>query len=163
MKKEQIVMHATELFHKDGYQWVSIAKIAASVWLQKTGIFHYFPNKEYLINEVISVYTKKYYDNLQKIISQNDSQKSLNENLLKDACSKKRGEVNICLCAKLLSNFSQLPVSTRHLIKYFFKWCKEHLVNGYMSYGINVDKSKNYAMETLARIHGMLLLLMIDI
>ncbi|MBN1255451.1 MAG: TetR family transcriptional regulator [Deltaproteobacteria bacterium] len=66
-KKETIIKAATELFATNGFERTSVRKIAEEVNLSVPGMFHYFPSKEDILNEIMIGFMDEGYARLEEI------------------------------------------------------------------------------------------------
>jgi len=104
--KERILHEATILFRARGYNGVSIQDISDKVGIKKTGIFHYFQNKETLIYTVIENYIATYFEELDMIFAKNISCYhkliEIMENFSLQSCENNQHGFHICLCGKYI-------------------------------------------------------------
>jgi len=66
-KKESILKAATKLFAAQGFERAPVRKIAEKVDLSVPGMFHYFPSKEDILNEIVIGFIDEGYAKLKKI------------------------------------------------------------------------------------------------
>jgi len=66
-KKEVIVKAATKLFAAQGFERTPVRKIAEKVDLSVPGMFHYFPSKEDILNEIMIGFMEEGYTKLKAI------------------------------------------------------------------------------------------------
>ena len=67
-KREKILLVAEMLMSREGYRGVSFEKIASKVGIHKSTIFHYFRNKEELLNGILDKSYDDVIKNLEEII-----------------------------------------------------------------------------------------------
>ena len=66
-KKEAILKAATKLFAAQGFERAPVRKIAEKVDLSVPGMFHYFPSKEDILNEIMIGFIDEGYAKLKAI------------------------------------------------------------------------------------------------
>jgi len=68
-KKEVIAKAATKLFAAQGFERTPVRKIAEKVDLSVPGMFHYFPSKEDILNEIMIGFMEEGFRKLKEINS----------------------------------------------------------------------------------------------
>ncbi len=66
-KKEAILKAATKMFAAQGFERAPVRKIAEKVDLSVPGMFHYFPSKEDILNEIMIGFLDEGYRKLKEI------------------------------------------------------------------------------------------------
>ncbi|MFH0977476.1 MAG: TetR/AcrR family transcriptional regulator [Spirochaetota bacterium] len=66
-KRDAIIKAATKLFAVKGFNGTSVRKIAEEVALSVPGMFHYFPSKEEILNEIVIKFMDDGYNQLMDI------------------------------------------------------------------------------------------------
>jgi AcrR family transcriptional regulator len=66
-KRDTILQAATRLFAGKGFERTSVRKIAEEVDLSVPGMFHYFPSKEDILNEIMIGFMDEGYARLEEI------------------------------------------------------------------------------------------------
>ena len=66
-KKDAILKAATKMFAAQGFERAPVRKIAEKVDLSVPGMFHYFPSKEDILNEIMVGFLDEGYKKLKAI------------------------------------------------------------------------------------------------
>ena len=67
--KERILRAATHLFASKGFEGTSVRDIAEKVGLSVPGMFHYFPSKEEILYEIMTVFMDNAYRKIMEVYS----------------------------------------------------------------------------------------------
>lgn len=89
---------AIELFSKEGYENISMKKLAHAVGIQAASIYNHFPSKESILDEIYSYYEEHYFDNC--------CYKNISDEQLKTSSAEE-------LMSLFAWNFSSLPEDIR--------------------------------------------------
>lgn len=77
-KKDEILLTALKLFSEEGYDNVGVQRICDVSEVKKPTLYHYFGNKEGLLEELLMSYFSKFIDELNKLcVYKNDITNSL--------------------------------------------------------------------------------------
>lgn len=80
VNKERILKAATELFASKGFDGTSVRDIAEKAGLSVPGMFHYFPSKEDILHEIMTVFMDNAYKKMMEVYSADiDPIEKLNE------------------------------------------------------------------------------------
>lgn len=71
-QRERIIMIASHLMAEKGYKGTSVQEIADLVGIHKSTLFHYFKNKEELLQSVLSISIQEVTENLKLILKNED-------------------------------------------------------------------------------------------
>lgn len=66
-KKQEIMEHALSLFASEGYESIGVAKIVSEAGVTKPTLYHYFGNKEGLLNSIYEFYFAKLMQRLKAV------------------------------------------------------------------------------------------------
>ncbi len=69
VSKQKILKAATELFASKGFDGTSVRDIAENVGLSVPGMFHYFPSKEEILYEIMTVFMDNAYKKIMEVYS----------------------------------------------------------------------------------------------
>ena len=80
VNKGRILKAATELFASKGFDGTSVRDIAEKAGLSVPGMFHYFPSKEDILHEIMTVFMDNAYKKMMEVYSADiDPIEKLNE------------------------------------------------------------------------------------
>src|SRR5699024_4946017 len=65
--REKIIYEALSLFSVNGYDAVSIRRIASAVGIKESSIYNHFKNKQDILNKIIDETLKRYYHALESV------------------------------------------------------------------------------------------------
>ncbi len=144
-KKDEIINYATELFMTQGYVSTSTRQIATGLNITQPAIYHHFKNKEDIYVNVLTNFTKKIGNELEKILEKNEiAEKKLlemSEYLIKNH------SINFSLMMKDMNE--ELSEKSRQQI--FILW-NDNYFKPFKDFFENVDKKieQNYSAERIS-------------
>ncbi|RXJ81242.1 TetR/AcrR family transcriptional regulator [Arcobacter sp. F2176] len=80
-KRQTIIQAATEVFKEFGFERASMSKICAKAGGSKTTLYNYFPSKEELFFEVVSMANAEDFIFVHKILDESNEGKDVSEQL----------------------------------------------------------------------------------
>jgi TetR/AcrR family transcriptional repressor of nem operon len=118
--RDQLVEHALSLMMTYGYNGFSYRDLSSLVGVKTSSIHYYFPKKEDLALEAVTVYSR----GVMESIGTMDETLPAGEKLERYAklFGRVMGDGNrICLCGMLAADIASLPDEVRHAVQAFFK------------------------------------------
>jgi len=150
--RDQILDHAITLMMLRGYNGFSYRDLSELVGVKTSSIHYYFPSKDDLVLEAVSVYSSDILGALGKI----DASLSADQKLGKytKLFGRTLGEGDqICLCGMLAADIGSLPDNIRAAVQAFFKanesWLAKVLAQGIKERTLAVNGKPESAARTL--------------
>jgi TetR/AcrR family transcriptional repressor of nem operon len=150
--REQLLQHAQSLLMTRGYNGFSYRDLAELVGVKTSSIHYYFPTKEDLVLEAVSVYSGEVMAALRDIDPALPAEEKL------ERYAKQFGRVlgdgdQICLCGMLAADIESLPDNVRQAVQAFFNaneaWLAKVLAEGGASGTLRVNGKPESAARAL--------------
>jgi TetR/AcrR family transcriptional regulator, transcriptional repressor for nem operon len=159
--REQILDHAITLIMLRGYNGFSYRDLSNLVGVKTSSIHYYFPSKDDLVLEAVSVYSDAVFNALQSIEASLPADAKLSK--YAKSFGKTLGDGDqICLCGMLAADIESVPDNIRQAVQAFFKanesWLAKVLMQGVREQTLAVNgKPENAARALFAAFQGSVL------
>ncbi|KVC38172.1 TetR/AcrR family transcriptional regulator [Burkholderia pseudomultivorans] len=131
--REQILDHAITLMMLRGYNGFSYRDLSDLVGVKTSSIHYYFPSKDDLVLEAVSVYSDDVLTTMRAIDPALPADAKLSRYTKLFGRTLGDGD-RICLCGMLAADIESLPDTVRHAVQTFFRanenWLAELLAQG---------------------------------
>jgi len=150
--REQLLDHAITLIMLRGYNGFSYRDLSELVGVKTSSIHYYFPSKDDLVLEAVSVYSDQVMAVLQSV------DPALPPDAKLAAYTKMFGRTlgdgdQICLCGMLAADIESLPDTVRKAVQAFFRanenWLAAVLADGAAQGTLAVNGSAENSARTL--------------
>ncbi len=150
--RAQILDHAITLMMLRGYNGFSYRDLSALVGVKTSSIHYYFPSKDDLVLEAVSVYSHQAMQMLQSLDELSSGKGKLHAYTRLFGRTLGDGD-QICLCGMLAADIGSLPDPVRLAIQAFFKaneaWLEEVLKQGARDHTLLVNGQPGAAARAL--------------
>lgn len=122
MNTSEKLLDAAELrMRRGGYGDVSFRDLAMDLGIKSSSVHYHFPTKEDLTSALISRYSDRFFESLQKKLEKAHSPEEKLKAYVSTYKASLKTDGTICLCGLLGSELAALPASVQEGVRTFFK------------------------------------------
>lgn len=153
--KHKIIVLATKLAQQYGLNAFSYANLAKELGIAKASIHHYFPSKDDLAIEILSIYGEIFFTAVSAISEASPIAK-LNDYVTLFESVSTSGD-KICLCLMYGADFLSIPPLAQNLVREFYLKNEDWLSNLFISAGDNDIIAQSKAKLLFSQLQGLLI------
>lgn len=150
--RDQILDHAITLIMLRGYNGFSYRDLSVLVGVKTSSIHYYFPSKDDLVLEAVSVYSDAVLSALRAVDAALPAHEKLSRYTKMFGRALGDGR-QICLCGMLAADIESLPDPVRTAVKAFFKanedWLTTVLTQGRQEGSLAINGKPEHAARAL--------------
>lgn len=153
--KHKIIVLATKLAQQYGLNAFSYANLAKELGISKASIHHYFPSKDDLAIEILSIYSEAFFTAVSGIIEDSPINKLNDYVTLFESVSNSGNK--ICLCLMYGADFLSIPPPAKNLVREFYLKNENWLSKLFISAGDSDTMAKSKAKLLFSQLQGLLI------
>ena len=159
--EEQLINTCMQVFREKGYNGTSMQDLADACGLTKGNFYHYYPNKEALmeavLKAVLSYFNHVFFKKIQMADIRIEEKKILFKEKALNIFNKQGG----CLMGNTALESIYLTKGFHGLVESFFKRWVEMMESLFLEMGRNEQEAKEESLLAVAQIEGSIMLMQV--